>query len=109
MRSMNERKPVIPPDLQNRLRTILGVEPLEDRVVPAWGSVAPTMIHVPTAAAALIANFTGIASGDASIAKREVDWYKFTTTGGAITFSATTPNSDMNPVIGVYNSKGFRV
>ena len=56
-----------------------------------------------------VLNFGGDATGDAEIFKREIDWYKFTTTGGAFTFSAATPNSDMNTVIGIYDSRGYRV
>lgn len=97
-------------DLARSLRSRLHVETLEDRLVPAWSSVPPATITLPTTFTSVTLNSQGDATGNASITNSEIDWYRFTaTTGGDYIFEATTPSSNLDTVIAVYNSSGSRV
>jgi hypothetical protein len=87
----------------------LGVEVLEDRLTPSWWSVPPATITVPTSAVAVTLNNVGDASGTASIANNELDWYKFTAVSGVYAVAAVTPRSNVDTVIGVYDASGHRV
>src|SRR3954451_21450025 len=87
----------------------LRVEALEDRLTPSWSSVPPSLIAVPTAYTAATLNSSGDAAGSAAITANEVDWHKFGSVAGAYTFTATTPTSNLDTVIGVYNASGQRV
>ena len=50
------------------------------------------------------------ASGTATIASTEVDYYSFTaTTSGSYVISATTPSSNLDTVLGVLSSSGQRL
>ena len=90
-------------------RIRLNVENLEERVVPAWAGVPPTAIGLP-AYTAVTLNAQRDAAGNASIANSEVDYYSFVApTAGTYRFAATTPTSNLDPVLGVFNSSGQRV
>jgi hypothetical protein len=92
-----------------RQSTHLGLESLEDRLVPSWGSTPPSSLTVPSSASAIVLDSSGDASGTASISANEIDWYKFTaTTAGTYIFTATTPSSNLDTVIGIYSSAGAR-
>lgn len=84
-------------------------EALEARLVLSWSSVPPPAVNPPSTAVAVTLNSQGDASGDATIAANEVDYYNFIApVGGSYRIAATTPASGMNPVLGVY-SGGSRV
>jgi hypothetical protein len=52
----------------------------------------------------------GDATGTASIASSEVDWFKFTAaTTGSHVLEATTPSSSLDTVIGLFSSTGARL
>jgi hypothetical protein len=106
LRSSKERNPVLPPD---HLRTRLRLEPLEDRLTPSWGGVPPSVVPVPTAFTPVTLNANGDASGSAVITANETDWYRFAATAGTFTFRASTPTSNVDTVIGIYNAAGQRV
>ena len=102
-RNWGRRCPVVPGSAS------LGVEALEDRLALSWGGVPPSTIAVPASAFAATLNSSGDATGNASISANEIDWYRFSTGGGSFTISATTPTSNLDTVIGLYNSSGQRV
>ena len=84
------------------------VEQLEDRVTPSWGSIPPSSISIPVSSL-LTLNSLGNANTTAeAITNNEVDWFRFTV-AGATTIATTTPNSNLDTVIGLYNSNGQRV
>src|SRR6476469_5575297 len=87
----------------------LCIETLEPRLALTWAGVPPTAITPPTGAVGvtLAAND---ASGAATIATTEVDYYSFTaTTTGSYVISATTPSSSLDTVLGVFSSTGQRL
>jgi hypothetical protein len=87
----------------------LSMETLEPRLALTWAGVPPTVVTPPTGAVAvtLAAND---ASGAATIATTEVDYYSFTaTTTGSYVISATTPSSSLDTVLGVFSSTGQRL
>src|SRR4029450_3303890 len=90
-------------------RARLGIEALEDRVPPSWGGVPPGTIELPATSVAVALNSQGDAFGSAGISADETDWYRFNAWAGTYTFVATTPDSDLDPVIAIYNSAGQRV
>ena len=82
---------------------------LEDRVTPSWGGLPPSAVALPAGPVAVTLNTLGEATGAAAITANEVDWYRVTVAAGGATFSATTPTSNLDTVIGVYNAAGRRV
>src|SRR6188472_4531383 len=85
----------------------LCMEPLEERLALTWAGVPPTAV-TPTnpVAVSLIQND---ASGSATIATTEVDYYSFVAgVTGSYVISATTPSSSVDTVLGVFNSSGQR-
>lgn len=90
-------------------RTRLTVESLEARLTPSWGGVPPSTVPVPTSFVAVTPNASGDAAGGAAITADETDWYRFASSGGTFTVSASTPASSLDTVIAVYNSAGRRV
>ncbi len=87
----------------------LYMEPLEQRLALTWAGVPPTAISVPTSPVA-IALVQNDATGSATIATTEVDYYSFTAgTTGSYTISATTPSSSLDTVLGVFSSTGQRL
>lgn len=85
------------------------MEPLEERLALTWAGVPPTTIAVPTGALALTLSQND-ATGSATIATTEVDYYSFTAgTTGSYTISATTPSSSLDTVLGVFSSAGQRL
>ena len=106
LRSSKERNSVLPHD---NVRTRLRLEALEDRLTPSWSSIPPSIVSVPATFVSVTLNSNGDASGTAAITANEVDWYKFTGTAGTFTFRASTPNSNLDTVIGIYNAAGQRV
>ena len=88
----------------------LGFEGLEPRLVLTWVGVPPVAVALPASAAAVTLNSAADASGAASIATTEVDYYSFTATRtGSYTISATTPSSSVDTVLGVFSSTGRRL
>jgi Leishmanolysin/Bacterial pre-peptidase C-terminal domain len=87
----------------------LCMETLEPRLALTWGGVPPTSITPPSNAAA-VTLVSNDATGSASIATTEVDYYSFTaTTSGSYTISATTPSSSVDTVLGLFSSTGQRL
>ena len=84
------------------------VEQLEDRVTPSWGSIPPSAIAIPVAST-LSLNSSGDISGTAAITNNEIDWFRFTLNAGTTNIATTTPSSNLDTVIGLYNSSGQRV
>src|SRR3954469_1168256 len=87
----------------------LCIENLEERLALTWAGVPPTAITPPTNAVA-VALVSNDASGSATIATTEVDYYSFTaSTTGSYVISATTPSSSLDTVLGVFSSTGQRL
>jgi hypothetical protein len=87
----------------------LSMETLEPRLALTWAGVPPTAITPPSNATAVTLS-SNDASGAASIATTEVDYYSFTaTTTGSYVISATTPSSSVDTVLGVFSSTGQRL
>ena len=84
------------------------VEQLEDRVTPSWGGIPPSTISLP-ASSLLTLNSSGDTSGTAAITNDEIDWFRFTLNAGTTNIATTTPSSNLDTVIGLYNSSGQRV
>ena len=59
--------------------------------------------------AAISLNSEGDYIGSARITADETDWFRVRVWSGKYTFVATTPNSTLDPVIGVYNAAGERM
>ncbi|MFO0881293.1 MAG: T9SS type A sorting domain-containing protein, partial [Gemmataceae bacterium] len=95
---------------RSRLRLApLQIELLESRLAPAWLATPPALVHVPSfRAVALDARLT--VAGSAAIATTEVDYYRFTAPRtGSYRFSALTPTSTLDPVLGVFRANGTRL
>lgn len=91
-----------------RLKQQLTLTPLEERALMAWPGFAPTEIIPPGASTAIVIPTTMTTrSGINSITRGEVDYYRITpSTSGAYVFEATTPTSELDTVIGVFNKSG---
>src|SRR3954454_8104716 len=88
----------------------LSMESLEQRLALTWVGVPPTAIAPPTGALGITLNAQNSASGAATIATTEVDYYSFTAaTSGTYSISATTPTSTLDTVLGVFSSTGQRL
>lgn len=84
-------------------------ETLETRLALTWAGVPPLSV-TPTVPVAVTLNSQSDATGTATIATTEVDYYAFTATvGGAYSIAATTPSSNVDTVIGIFNSAGQRI
>src|SRR5688500_12683048 len=87
----------------------LDIEALEERTVPSWTGVPPASI-VPPLAAGVSLNSLGDAQGSAAISFNEVDYYTFIApASGSYRLSATTPTSNVDTVLGVFNAAGTRI
>lgn len=83
---------------------------LEDRLALSWAGVPPATVTPPSSFSSVTLNSQGDASGSSSITSNEIDWRRFTaSTTGAYTISATTPSSNVDTVLGVYNANGQRL
>src|SRR5688572_30321805 len=95
------------PRSDRRLR--LGIQTLEDRSLMAWSGIPPTTVSIGSSTAVTL-NSQGDASGAAAIASSEVDYFRFTApTTGSYRLAATTPSSNLDTVLGVFNSSGQRL
>src|SRR3954463_15835894 len=92
-------------------RASLGLERLEDRVTPSWAGAPPAQITPPpNALVVTLDGQTGDAGGSGYNYYGENDFVRFTTaTSGSYVFTASTPYSRMDTVIGVFNSSGARL
>jgi hypothetical protein len=87
----------------------LCMETLEPRLALTWAGVPPISL-TPFNALPVTLNTNNIASGTTTIATTEVDFYSFTArTNGAHEFSATTPSSNVDTVIGLFSASGQRL
>jgi hypothetical protein len=85
-------------------------ELLEDRLNFSWGSTPSSTIKPPSSPVAVTLDSQRDATGTASIASTEIDWYRFTATvSGSYSLEATTPSSSLDTVLGLYKSSGKRV
>jgi hypothetical protein len=88
----------------------LSMETLEDRLALTWVGVPPASVPIPTTPVGVSLNSQNDATGVATIATTEVDFYKFTATAtGTYTISATTPSSSVDTVLGVFSATGQRL
>src|SRR4051812_36834473 len=87
----------------------LCIENLEQRLALTWAGVPPTSIIPPSTAVAVTLT-SNDATGTASIASTEVDYYSFTAgASGSYTISTSTPSSSLDTVLGVFSSTGQRL
>jgi len=87
----------------------LAMESLEQRLALTWAGVPPTAI-TPPAGASAVSLVSNDASGAATIATTEIDYYSFTATAtGSYTISATTPSSNLDTVLGIFSATGQRL
>jgi len=92
-------------------RPRLQVEALEDRCLLAWGAVPPELIPIDvlTGEETVALN----KQDDAAIADNEVDYYSFEVPAGTppttYVISASTPLSNLDTVLGVYDADGLRL
>jgi hypothetical protein len=106
----NDRQPTTARSARKPQTRRLEVESLEERLVMSWGSVPPSAIRPPTAPGQVLLNERGDAQATASIARNEVDYYSLTAPRtGSYRIAASTPGSNLNPVLGVFNAQGRRV
>ncbi len=88
----------------------LSMELLEARLALTWVAVPPASIPVPTDAVAVTLNSQNGATGAATIASSEVDYYSFsTTTTGSYAISTATPSSGLDTVLGIFSATGQRL
>jgi hypothetical protein len=93
---------------QRRNRRLF-MEALEPRLALTWAGVPPVSITPPDILPVVL-NANGDATGSASIASTEVDYYKvIATAAGSFTFSTATPSSNLDTVIGVFSATGQRI
>lgn len=86
------------------------LEILEDRVTPSWFGAPPEFIAPPTTAVRVSLNSAGDATGTASITRGEEDFFTFVApTDGLYRLAVTTPSSNLDPVLGVFNAAGHRL
>jgi hypothetical protein len=91
----------------NRVRQI---EQLEPRLALTWAGTPPATISPPTTAISVTLGSANSASGAASIATTEVDYYAFkATVSGTYTIATTTPSSNLDTVLGVFSASGQRL
>src|SRR5262245_7223961 len=90
-------------------RTNLMVDDLENRTVMSW-TVPPSLIPIPSNALPVTLNGANDASGNAAITAGEADFYNFVApSSGSYVLAARTPTSDLDPVLGLFNSAGQRL
>ncbi|HTQ40000.1 MAG TPA: hypothetical protein VMJ32_13310 [Pirellulales bacterium] len=111
---MARRKPFHFPTREKRRAAVrprrVSFEPLEDRWVLTWTAAPPATIPVPKVFTAVKLNALSSASGNASIVNSEVDYYSFTAGfSGNYIISATTPNSNLDTVLGIFSATGTRL
>lgn len=83
------------------------LEILEDRLTPSWFGAPPEFIAPPSNAVRVSLNANGDATGTASITQNEEDFYTFVApTTGLYRLAVTTPSSNLDPVLGVFDSAG---
>lgn len=92
-------------------RPKLKFDVLEERALPSWAGTPPTIIAPPdTAGKVAITSSKPVKFASAAITKNEVDYFTFVApTTGSYNFEATTPKSDMDTVLGVFDTFGNRV
>lgn len=77
--------------------------------VSSWAGVPPTVVSFSSYVPVTL-NSSGDASGSATISSNETDYYGFIApTSGTYRFAVSTPTSNVDSVLGVFNSAGQRV
>lgn len=104
-------RPVVQnPRKQRTHQARLRLESLEDRLALSWGGVPPSAITPPSNAVAVTLDAQASAQGSAAITANEADFYTFTATrSGTYRVNASTPNSSLDTVLGVYSASGGRL
>jgi hypothetical protein len=92
-------------NIERRRATV--AEVLEPRLAMTWAGAPPSSITPPGLFTNVVLNSNSAASGNASITSTEVDYYKFQALAdGVYEITAKTPNSSLDPVVGVFSSSG---
>src|SRR4051812_31599803 len=90
-----------------RLAARPSLESLEAREVLSWGTYPPLTVTPPPSPQAVTLNAQGDASGQASIASGETDWYRFTArVTGSYVISAAGRTGGFDAVLGLYRTDG---
>src|SRR5687768_10259764 len=89
----------------------LRLESLEDRLVPSWSGVPAQLNPVPPQSRLTQLYFAGDATGTATIATNEVDYYWFTAgrTGPFTFIVTTTATNNLQAALGVFDAQGRRI
>ncbi len=88
----------------------LRVEQLETRVTPSWTGIPPTNVPLPQGAFAITFNSQNDGTGTGLISSNEVDYFTFVApVTGSYQVSTLTPLSNMDTVLGIFNSSGARI
>lgn len=83
---------------------------LEDRQVLSWSGVPPFFIPPPGNAVPVALDSQNDAQGTAAVSANENDFYSFTApVTGTYVITATTPNSNLDTVLGLYARNGIRL
>lgn len=92
-------------------RPKLKFDVLEERALPSWAGTPPDFLAPPAKAGKIgITSAKDVASGNAAITRNEVDFYALVApTTGNYVFEATTPKSNMNTVLGLFDTTGNRL
>ncbi|MCC7085155.1 MAG: hypothetical protein IT427_09120 [Pirellulales bacterium] len=86
------------------------VEMLEPRLALKWAGVPPASIAPPVVYTDVVLDADSDATGTAAITSSEIDYYKFQASStGPYVISATTPSSNLNPILGVFSATGSRI
>lgn len=94
------------PATRSRKQRRLEMEAFEERIVMSWRMVPPAQMRLPVAQRITL-DEDATASGRAAITRYENDFYTFVAPRtGEYTFEARTPNSRMDPILGVYRRQG---
>src|SRR5262245_50963247 len=86
-----------------------GLEILEARLVLTWGGIPPALI-APPAKPTYLTLAASDATGSAAVTRTEVDDYAVAATRtGMDIISTTTPASNLDTVVGIFNANGQRI
>ncbi len=95
-------------DEQEKTRLLL--ETLEERTLLSWSSIPPSLISPPASFVPIGLNAQSDAQGIAAITANENDFYSFVApASGSYSFNASTPSSNLDPVLAVFDAYGRRI
>ncbi len=97
------------PSLWMRPSACLRLEALEDRTLLSWGTIPPAVVRV-SSPTTIILNNQHVRAGSAEITHNEIDYYQFQApVSGTYRIQTTTPNSQLDTVLGLFNQSGQRI